>query len=136
MKTEALKQIELCARGECQVCPYRAPKQPSPEECEGIITKCVDILSRYTPPKVKSKGGRPPYGYTKDWEVIEREARMIREIYGMSRRGMRKRAITKAINDSGCRTRSGVEFSQATITNILSNEVLYKGKEGHHEAIL
>ena len=136
MKGTALKQLELCARGECGVCPHRNPKQPSAEECEAIITDCVEKLSLYTPPKVPSKGGRPPYGYTSKWEIIESEADMVRAIYELSREGKRKAEITKIMNDSGLRTRTGTEFAQTTITNILKNESIYRGKEGHHEAIL
>lgn len=93
-------------------------------------------------------GGKAPYGYrVLDHELIinEDEAKLVRGIYELRRRGYAMQKIADALNDKGYRTRNGKDFQQAHIRNILLNEQTYRGMyrykgcdwvQGKHKAIL
>lgn len=95
-------------------------------------------------------GGAPPYGYTtsnRNLVVVESEKEIARHVFEMRSAGYTLQSICDTLNDSGYRTRSGHEWSDAAIRRILANQKLYEGYyrykgngerwvKGQHEPIM
>ena len=65
------------------------------------------------------------YKYSEDgkkvWYVDEQEAELVRHIFNLYGRGLSYIVITRALNDSGYKTKTGKKFSITTIAKILAH---------------
>jgi len=68
----------------------------------------------------KRPGGRMPHGYDKDGNIIDEEAKVIREIRNQFMSGMGYKTISLSLNRSG-RLRRGKEWRQSTVSYTLEN---------------
>lgn len=68
----------------------------------------------------KRPGGRMPYGYDKDGNIIEKEAQVIREIRKQFMSGVGYKTISLTLNRSN-RLRRGKEWRQSTVSYTLEN---------------
>ncbi len=79
-------------------------------------------------------GGGPPYGYravrgSKRLEVNEEEAKIVRRIFQLRRRGgLNPNEIARRLNGEGLRTRGGAKWSRVQVWRILSRPRFYEGK--------
>lgn len=88
-------------------------------------------------------GGNTPYGYAvaqKKLEVVEDEARVVRQIFDMTDSGMSLRAIADALAFKGVKNRHGSPMTYPTIHTIVKNRDIYlginHGVKNAHPAIL
>lgn len=83
--------------------------------------------------------GRPPLGvrltgYTPQGEVVEHEAKIVREVYQRFRDGESLKGIARALNDRGVPTRHGRPWNPSALSTMLRNpryagRAVYLGKE-------
>lgn len=76
-------------------------------------------------------GGRVPYGYSYDKEtetfsIIESERSVILRIYNLYEENQSLLWVARKLNESGCRHRSGKEWTPTTVSIILKN-LFYTG---------
>jgi len=73
--------------------------------------------------RIKIKGlplGNPPFGYSKNWQVIPEQAQVVREMFEMAQyAGFTK--IARILNERGIRTRDGNPWTNVAISRILNN---------------
>lgn len=94
-------------------------------------------------------GGRAPYGYRikhGQYEVVEREAEMVRRVFEMQEDGASLVDTAEWLNENGYKTRSGKRFYASQIKSIRDNKPVYEGYykygsmdkwvKGVHEPIL
>ncbi|MEW4235998.1 recombinase family protein [Bacillus thuringiensis] len=73
--------------------------------------------------------GKPGLGYDvidKRLVINEKEAEVVREIFGLSKKGFGYKKIASILNDKGMYTKSGQLWSDTTIAKVLKNQK-YKG---------
>lgn len=78
-------------------------------------------------------GGGAPFGYraargSKVLEVNEEEARTVRRIFVLHRRGLSPYRIADALNEAGIRTRENKGWRARQVYRILARRALYQGK--------
>lgn len=74
-------------------------------------------------------GGRIPLGYDivdKKYVINDMEAKTIRLIFDMFTNGSSQRKIIDTLNENGCKTKLGKNFTRTSLSKILRND-LYKG---------
>lgn len=96
-------------------------------------------------------GGRTPYGYVVDKNIggmviDEEQAKIVRLIFDMKKKGFTFQRIVDELNSCGYKTKSGGKWPISSVQVILGNEQTYHGMykygkdgewvKGQHEAIL
>ena len=96
-------------------------------------------------------GGRTPYGYVVDKNIggmviDEEQAKIVRFIFDMKKKGFTFQRIVDELNSCGYKTKSGGKWPISSVQVILGNEQTYRGMykygkdgdwvKGQHEAIL
>lgn len=80
--------------------------------------------------KFRSVNGSVPLGYKlnkdKQYEIVEPEATIVREMFGLYNKGMTMAEVTAELNRRGYKSKKGQEFGKNSIYRILTNE-LYRG---------
>jgi site-specific DNA recombinase len=71
----------------------------------------------------KNPGFKPPYGYGPGFVVIPGEARVVKQIYELYRRGAGLIAITYKLNDEAIHFRGERLWNESTIKKILENPI-------------
>lgn len=86
----------------------------------------------------RSEHGKPPLGvrltgYDTKGEVVEREAKIIREIFGRFAAGDSLRGLARWLDETGAPTRHGGKWDSSSVRTILTNpryagRAIYQGK--------
>ncbi len=86
-------------------------------------------------------GGGAPYGYqaargSKILTVNEGEARIVRRIFALHRRGLSPYAISDRLNTDGARTREDAEWRARQVYRIIARRAFYQAKEYEYSGIV
>lgn len=85
-------------------------------------------------------GGGAPYGYravrgSKVLAVNEDEARIVRRIFGLHRRGLSPYKIADTLAETGAETREGAEWRARQVYRIIARYALYAGRRYEYGAV-
>ncbi len=142
--TRALKKAKLDVHSIEQPSFSLYSSEPSAVFTDGVMTlidqyERLSIAARTRRGRITKAqqggyaGGQAPYGYqavrgSKVLTVNEDEARIVKRIFALHRRGLSDRAIAKRLCGEGIPTRTGKQWTNVQILLILRRRRFYEGK--------